>query len=451
MNKKAIKSDILKITIPSLMVALFDQLFAVIDTMLIGTISDKTIYTASLAAINVSTRIMLFIQALTQGTNIAATTIYSRYMSNDDKEKMQSTLLHTIIINVFVLTLPIIIICLLLTKQMMTFIGNDSIVYEVGKGYYIAILIGFVFCSFNNIISFLIRACGESKKAMVCEVLSSIFNIVFDIFLINGFWIFPKLGVTGAGIATGGSYIFLFILYFSILIKSNSKLKLDFSKKFKFSKDMVKNILKIGTPTSVETLSLKGANIFYTKIISFAGVVALAAQQICITIYSLFVEIGGAIAIAIIPLVSQALGKQDKGLAKDYVRCGVGMAVKMSLVTAIVFILANNPILDAFTKVDEVRQILTMALVFVLLAQFTQNIRDVLAAGLRGAGDTTYNAKISVIFDIIVKLALSYISVRVLGWGLTSIWAIMFIVELIKVILYYIRFNSEKMKIVKLD
>ena len=177
MNNK-IKSDVLKIAIPSLIVALFDQLFAVIDTMLIGTISDKTVYVASLATINVSTRIVLFIQALTQGTNIAATTIYSRYMGKNDKEKMQSTLLHTIFINVFVLTLPIIIICLLFTKQIMTFIGNDKIVYDVGKGYYIAILIGFVFCSFNNIISFLIRACGESKKAMVCEVLSSIFNIV---------------------------------------------------------------------------------------------------------------------------------------------------------------------------------------------------------------------------------------------------------------------------------
>lgn len=451
MNKDTIKSDILKITVPSLMVAIFDQLFAVIDTMLIGTISDKTIYAASLSAINVSTRIMLFIQALTQGTNIAATTIYSRYMGKDDKEKMQSTLLHTILINVFILTLPIIIICLLFTKQIITFIGNDKIVYEVGKGYYIAILIGFVFCSFNNIISFLIRACGESKKALVCEVSSSIFNIVFDLLLINGLWFFPKLGVTGAGIATGGSYIFLFVLYFSILLKSNSKLKIDFNKKFHFDKSMIKNILKIGIPASIEALALKGANIFYTKIISFTGIVTLAAQQICITINSLFTEIGDAIAIAVTPLVSKALGKKDKQLAKNYVKCGVSLAIKISSVAALVFILANNPILNAFTKVEEVKTQIKIALVFVLLAQFSQNIRDVFAAGLRGAGDTTYNAKISFIFDITLKLALSYISVCILGLGLASVWAVIFIIESAKILLYHTRFNSNKMKIIKLD
>ena len=449
MNNK-IKSDVLKIAIPSLIVALFDQLFAVIDTMLIGTISDKTVYVASLATINVSTRIVLFIQALTQGTNIAATTIYSRYMGKNDKEKMQSTLLHTIFINVFVLTLPTIIICLLFTKQIMTFIGTDKIVYDVGKGYYIAILIGFVFCSFNNIISFLIRACGESKKAMVCEVSSSVFNIVFDLLLINGFWIFPKLGVTGAGIATGGSYVFLFILYSLILLKSNSKLKIDFKQKFYFNKDMIKNILKIGIPVSFESLALKGSNIFYTKIISFAGIVVLAAQQICITIYGLFAEIGGAVAISVTPLVSESLGKKDKNIAKKYVKYGVFLAIKISLIASLIFILLNNPILNTFTKVVEVKEQVKMVLIFVLLSQFSQNIRDVYAAGLRGAGDTTYNAKISCIFDVILKLILSYIFVCILGLGLVSIWIIVFVTESIKILLYYSRLNSNKLKIIKL-
>ena len=213
---------------------------------------------------------------------------------------------------------------------------------------------------------------------------------------------------------------------------------------------MIKNILKIGIPVSFESLALKGSNIFYTKIISFAGIVVLAAQQICITIYGLFAEIGGAVAISVTPLVSESLGKKDKNIAKKYVKYGVFLAIKISLVASLIFILLNNLILNTFTKVVEVKEQVKMVLIFVLLSQFLQNIRDVYAAGLRGAGDTTYNAKISCIFDIILKLTLSYIFVCILGLGLVSIWIIVFVTESIKILLYYSRLNSNKLKIIKL-
>ena len=96
---KKVKSNIIKNSIPTIIAFILSDVFTMIDTMLIGSISDEKIYTASLSAINVTARVMLFISALSRGMNVASSTILSRYIANNNKEKMQSTIIHTIILN----------------------------------------------------------------------------------------------------------------------------------------------------------------------------------------------------------------------------------------------------------------------------------------------------------------------------------------------------------------
>ena len=66
------------------------------------------------------------------------------------------------------------------------------IIYDVGKGYYIAIMIGFIFSSFNNIFAFLLSSVCETKRSLYMESLANIFNILGDLVLINGLFIFPN-------------------------------------------------------------------------------------------------------------------------------------------------------------------------------------------------------------------------------------------------------------------
>ncbi len=223
---KKVKSNIIKNSIPTIIAFILSDVFTMIDTMLIGSISDETVYTASLSAINVTARVMLFI------------------------------------------SLPLVIISLIFMKKIMIFIGNDPIIYDVGKGYYIAIMIGFIFSSFNNIFAFLSRSVCEAKRTLYMESFANIFNILGDVVLINGLFIFPKLGVTGAGIATLIYKIILTIMWLFVLFKSKSRLRIDKSYKFKFNKRMIKDILHVGVPSSTELLSIRGANIIFTKIIA---------------------------------------------------------------------------------------------------------------------------------------------------------------------------------------
>ena len=99
-SNKKVKNNIIKNSIPTIISFVLIDIFQVIDTILIGTINDEKIYTGSLSAINITSRVMLFISAISRGMNVASSTILSRYIANDDKEKIQSTIIHTIILNV---------------------------------------------------------------------------------------------------------------------------------------------------------------------------------------------------------------------------------------------------------------------------------------------------------------------------------------------------------------
>lgn len=382
-DKLEVKNNIIKNSVPTIMSFIFADFFTIIDTVLLGTIKDESTYAASLSAINVTSRILAFISAFTRGMNVASSTILARYDASQNKEKMQSTLIHTILLNVFMISIPIFILVISFMKPIMLFIGNDSAIYDVGKGYYIAVMIGFVFSSFNNIMVFLTRAVCESKRSLKLEMFSNVFNVIGDVVLINGLWIFPKLGVTGAGIATLIYKIALFAMYMWVLFKSDSKLRIDFKYKFKFDKEMIKNILHIGIPASSEVFAIRGANVLFTKIIATMGTTVLAAQQICITIFSFIVEVGNALTVSIAPLVSKSIGEKRKNIAKLYIKTSKKISIIFSSIIGGIILIFSNPILNLYTDSDNIKSIVKTVLLIIIISQYAQNIQDVYAGGLR--------------------------------------------------------------------
>lgn len=448
-NDKKIKSNLIKNSIPTIITFILSDVFTMIDTMLIGSINDETIYTASLSAINVTARVMLFISAIARGMNVASSTILSRYMANNNKEKMQSTIIHTIILNVFFIATPLVIIALIFTKPIMIFIGNDPIIYEVGKGYYIAIMINFIFMSFDNVCAFLARSVLESKRTLYMSLFGNMFNVLGDIVLINGLFIFPKLGVTGAGVATLIYRIIMVLMWIFVLFKSKSRLRINTEYKFKFDKGMIKDILHTGVPASTELLSIRGANIIFTKIIAGLGTSVLAAQQICMTIFNLIIEVGNALSVSVAPLVSECIGKCKYEIAKIYVRYSRKMAILISTVIGLLILILSTPLLNMYTDSETVKSIIRNVLIVIVIAQYAQNIRDVYAGGLRGSGDTKYIAKYTILTDVFLKVILSYICVTILKFDFVSVWVIIALEEFLKAIIFYKRFHSDSWKNIK--
>ena len=281
------------------------------------------------------------------------------------------------------------------------------------------------------------------------SLFGNMFNILGDIVLINGLFIFPKLGVTGAGIATLIYRIIMVLIWLFVLFRSKSRLRINTKYKFKFDKGMIKDILHTGVPASTELLSIRGANIIFTKIIARLGTSVLAAQQICMTIFNLIIEVGNALSVSVAPLVSECIGKCKYEIAKIYVRYSKKMAILISTVIGLLILILSTPLLNMYTDSETIKSIIKNVLIVIVIAQYAQNIRDVYAGGLRGSGDTKYIAKYTILTDVFLKVILSYICITILKFDFVSVWVIIALEEFLKAIIFYKRFHSDSWKNIK--
>ena len=114
------------------------------------------------------------------------------------------------------------------------------------------IFAGSIFIFFINVALAILRAEGDVKRAMYAMMFGAILNILLDPIFIYTF----RLGVAGAAYATILSMaVTALILVYWLFLRKNTYVEFKF-KDFRFKKDILKDIFKVGLPASVQQLSM---------------------------------------------------------------------------------------------------------------------------------------------------------------------------------------------------
>lgn len=113
----------------------------------------------------------------------------------------------------------------------------------------------------------ILRAAGDTKTPMYVDIISNAYNVLMNYILIFGKFGFPELGVLGAGIATGTSYVTAFAVYW--LLQAGNKLITHpvYSMNVRYRLDTVKKMFTIGIPAGIEMAMWSFASIIFTVMI----------------------------------------------------------------------------------------------------------------------------------------------------------------------------------------
>ena len=184
---------ILSFTIPLLIGNLFQQLYSMADTFIVG----RTIGVTALAAVGSTGSIMFLILGFAQGLTAGlAIPLAQKFGAKDEKGVRQSflvSLLIAICVSI-VLTVFSVVFCRLILETMRTPIE----IIDQSESYLRVILAGLSASVAFNLLSNILRALGDSKTPLYFLVIACIMNIILDIVFIVVF----KVGVAGAGFAT---------------------------------------------------------------------------------------------------------------------------------------------------------------------------------------------------------------------------------------------------------
>lgn len=448
--KNPIRQDVLKLAWPILIELLLGSLFGMIDMMMLGWIADKALSAASVAAVGITNQPMFIGLSLAQALNVGGTAMIARYVGAKQPHKVDSVLKHVILLNIFVLAIPLATFGLVFTEEIMRFMGAEADTISAGSTYFKVIMIGYLFQSFNMSITAALRGIGETKAPMRINLRVNFLNVIGNAVLIYGLLFFPALGVTGAGVSTAFSHVVASVLMVRFVTRKDSPLKLDLKKKFKYNKVVIQNLIRVGVPASLESLALRIGVMMFVRIVASLGTVVYASHQIALSILGLSFQPGQAFGIAASSMVGRSLGAQNLKKAELYAKETRKIGSIISTGMALLFFFFGPQIVSLYTTDPVIIDNASMALKIIALVQPFQSSQLILAGALRGAGDTFWPLVATFIGVFGFRVLVAYLLVKVLGMGLMGAWIAVLIDQLIRWVFVYGRFRTNKWKYIRI-
>ena len=448
-NKTELRMNIFHIVWPVFIEVLLGSLFGMVDMMMVGRISEHAAQAVS--AVGMTNQPVFLGLSFVQALNVGGTAIIARYYGAKKYKNISLVLKHVMLLAMLGFVLPISVLMIVLTPYVLSFLGADSSVIEVGSGYFRVIMLGFIFQSFSFTMTAALRGIGETKIPMRNNLIANSLNVLGNAVLIYGLFGFPVLGVTGAAISTALSNVIAMSLNLRYVLSKKSVLYLDFKEKFEFRFEMMKDLIRIGLPTALEQLALRVGIISFLNIVSGLGTNVYAAHQISLNILNLTYSPAQAFGITASTLMGQSLGAKNEQLARMYTRMcqriGFVIAIGMSL-----FIFFGSKTLAEFYSTDtEIIRNTMIALTIVAFVQPFQSHQLITSGALRGAGDTVWPLIAIFVGSVLIRVSLGYVFVNIFYLGLAAAWYAVFIDQFIRWLIILFRFKSGKWKNIRIN
>lgn len=424
--------------------AVLVSLVGSIDIMMVGGLGAEAI-----AAVGLTNQPKFVLLAMIFSLNVGVTAIVARRKGAEDFKGANSCLKQSIILS-FIISLIMAISGYIFANEIMLFAGAGEDVINDSVAYYKILMVSIVFTSLSLTINAAQRGVGNTKISMRTNVVANIVNLMFNYFLINGVWIFPRLEVRGAAIATTlGSIVGFLMSVFSVYYNTRI-LDLRGKGNWKFDKATMKAFLSISGSSVVEQVFMRIGFFSFAIIVAALGTIAFATHQICMNVINLSFCFGDGLSAAAASLVGQNLGAKRPDKAKIYGKTGQRMAFIVSTVLFFVFILARKQIIMLFNSEEHIVSLGGMIMIIIAFTTHAQTSQTVYNGCLRGAGDTKFVALISFISIALIRPALAWILCFPANLGLKGAWIALFADQTMRYILGKKRFDSGKWTKIKI-
>jgi putative MATE family efflux protein len=441
---------VIAIAWPVLIELLLSSLFSMVDMMMLGNVAGRELANQSVAAVGIVNQALFVGLALVQSLNVGGTAIVARYLGSGQKNRIEQTLKHVILLNFIGLTIPFFLFCQFYAPNIMAFIGADADVVAVGTPYFRIIITGFLFSSINSSFIAVLRGVGETKSPMRVNLIANSANVVGNAVLIFGLLGFPALGIVGAGISTALSNVLAFFLMLRLVTGGDSIIHLSLRNKFRFSRDILANLVKIGVPASGEQMVMRVGMMTFTKVVANLGTTVFAAHQIAMSIMSLSFNPGMAFGIASSSLVGYSLGQKSLEQAKNYTKRARRLGTIFSSTMAVfIFILAPQ-LAGLYNKDPLVVENAVRALRIIAVIQPFQASQLTLSGALRGAGDTIWTLVSTTSGILILRSSLSLLFVNYFQLGISGAWLAVLFDQLLRWLIIYFRFKTDRWQHIKI-
>ncbi|WP_138432430.1 MATE family efflux transporter [Winogradskyella algicola] len=397
---------LVKQAVPASIGILVMSLNILVDTIFVG----NWIGPNAIAAINVVLPVSFFIAALGMAIGIGGSSIISRALGANNREKALTTFGNQITLTLL-FTISFVIPGLYFVDSIIPAFGGKGAIFNPAKIYYVIVLYGVPFLALCMMGNTVIRAEGKPKFAMYAMMIPSVGNLILD-------YIFIKIlgfGMHGAAWATTGSYMLClgFIIWY--FLSNNSELKIT-ECFYKLNFPIIKEIGGLGFVTLARQAIVSVTYLLMNNILfNLGGETSVTAYAIVgrMLMFALFPVYG--ITQGFLPIAGYNYGAEHYTRVRESIITAIKYGVLLAAVIFVFLMLFPDAITRLFTQDAEVLKETPPAMRWVFAATPIIGIQLIGAAYFQAIGKATPALLLTLLRQGIFFIPLIFILPRFYG------------------------------------
>ncbi len=384
-------------------------LYNLVDTAYVGRLGSD-----ALAGITFTFPLFFLLIAANSGIGSGMSSRISRYLGSREKKNAENTAMHGLLLSV-ILAVIVFGLGTLLLNPLLVLFGAAGNVLSLAEAYMSVILIGvflmFPAYAYNSIFT----AQGDTKTPMKIQIASLVLNAILDyvfIFMLN-------MGIAGAAWATNASFALSLLLSF-YYIRRKSYLHIH-SHSFRFSREIVWEIIRVGFPASLMVFILSVYVVFINWFMVHFGNTYVAAFGIASRLESVAMLPVIGFAAAMLTLAGMFHGAKKQELTRKMSWYSIRTAALLSSLVGVVFFIFPKFFLGIFTGDAN---LLSVASAYLRIDVFTfplMAVSTMVSRIMQGIGHGMPGMIINLVRIFFVAVPLGYVFVFLLGYGYLSV------------------------------
>lgn len=426
-------SAILSLAIPVVINSFLQTMYNLTDTYWLGHIGKE-----ELAAINLVTPVQNIVINFGTGITVAGSVLIAQYIgAKADKEarKMASQIYACAMIFAFVCAA----ICFIMAPGIVSWLGAEADIYKYSRQYLQIVVLDMPFLFTINMFTALNQAQGDTVRPMLLNLVGIILNMILDPLLMVVF----SLGISGAALATLFAKLPSAVIALCSLLRKENNIHIDY-KNFRFEKDKLKDILRIGLPTAIGGSTMQFGFLLMSKNVYKYGTDAMAAYGIGNKVNSLITLPSNGIGSAAATIVGQNMGAGQVDRAKK------GYILSRNICVVFLFvggmILSRMPVSRAIVGIfNNDEQVVAMAADFLSIMAFwcwTNGIYNATSGLFQGTGHTEVTMIVDAARLWVFRFLTLFFCEKVLHMGVRSVWYSVVVSNAISAFILYIVYKT---------
>ena len=401
MEHMEIKKLVISMSLPIIISMVIQALYNIVDSIFVAKISSD-----ALTAVSLCYPVQTIIVAIACGTAVGFNTLLARYLGEKKFDYANNTMMHGILLG-FSNGLVFLVLGFLFSNTFLSWFTRDVQILGLANTY-IRICTMFSFSVFVQIIfERIMQATGNAIYNMVMQGAGAIINIILDPILIFGWFGLPRMGVTGAAIATViGQFCGMMIGYW-ITKKKIDTLQIKMSN-FSFSTEILARIYKVGVPAILMQSVLSFMTVFMNMILAPISAMAISAFSVYYKLQNFLNMAVLGITNALIPIVAYNNGAKRKDRARDAIQFSLLLSIGIMFIGTIIIQLFPKQLLSMFSANNEMYAFGIPTLKIISLSFVFAGISMVLCAAFQALNKANTSLVITLARQLVILIPLTY-------------------------------------------